>query len=47
MSLVDLCEKPIEMLPCKEVVVNSVFYMLLINLCHMYFGLWNSVCCEE
>lgn len=46
LSLADLCEKPIEVLPYKEVVVNSVFYLLVINLFHQYFDKWNSFCCE-
>lgn len=47
MSLTDLCEKPIEVLPCTEVLVSSVFYMLVINLFHKYFGPWNSFAEKE
>jgi hypothetical protein len=31
MSLADLCERPIEVLPAVDSVVNWVFYMLIIN----------------
>jgi hypothetical protein len=31
MSLADLCEKPIEVLPAVDSVVTSVFYMLIID----------------
>jgi len=31
MSLADLCEKPIEVLPAVESVVKWIFYMLIID----------------
>lgn len=31
MSLADLCEKPIEMLPAVESAVKLIFYMLIID----------------
>lgn len=53
MSLADLCEKPIEVLPAVESVVKWIFYMLIIDVlnsflfCHKAvlvrtFGQWNN-----
>jgi len=52
MSLADLCEKPIEVLPAVESVVKCIFYMLIIDFisflsCHKAvlvktFGQWNN-----